>query len=593
MVHSIPVFRSYHHKSLGAKTISNPYECLKIRLFLFHKTLEKKYLVCYNNGDSGDVFEEENFMAYFLKKARLKGRTYISICESFYSHEKKGTAHRIYKSLGSVETHMANGIADPITHFQAEVDKLNAVKKQEGVRKISDISPILYLGYFPLKSILEKLKIKKYVDYFKLTNKFNFDLYELLSSLVFARSVNPCSKHRTFHEVLPNLYHPYQYSYDQLLDGLAFLGANYEKLVELFTAQVGDGYGVDTSKSYFDCTNFFFEIDRDDDFRRKGPSKEYKKDPIVGLGLLLDRHQIPIGMKMYPGNESEKPVLRDVIDDLKKQRNVTGKTIHVADKGLNCAQNIAFSKKNGDGYLFSKSVKGLCEKEKVWVLLEEDFKEVKDKAGKVLYYYKSCIDKFPYNVEHNGKKVTVNLTEKRLLTYNPNLAAKKRYEINRMVEKAKSLTLSQAKKDEYGETGKYVNFTDKNGMDDQDIYDTYHNLWRIEECFKIMKSDLDARPAFLQKEDTIKGHFLICYLTVLLERVLQFKVLKNKYSTSEIFGFIKGFRVTKAENKYINTTTYSDFINDLSKILHLPIMNYFLSETQIKSIVNYKLPNTI
>ncbi len=107
---------------------------------------------------------------------------------------------------------------------------------------------------------------------------------------------------------------------------------------------------------------------------------------------------------MYPGNESEKPVLRDVINHFKKQNNITGKAIHVADKGLNCAQNIAFSKTNADGYLFSKSVRGLSEKEKVWVLLDHDFIEIKDKSDKVLYRYKSCIDKFPYTVEHDGKK---------------------------------------------------------------------------------------------------------------------------------------------------------------------------------------------
>lgn len=558
-------------------------------------------------------------MAYYLKKTKLKGRTYLSIDESFYNHDKKGTAHKCYKSLGSVETHMENGIENPIDYFQKEVDNLNKTKSEVGIRKISDTSPILYLGHFLLKNIMDKLKIKKFVDYFKLTNDFEYDLYELLSSLVYARSVNPCSKNRTFHEVLPNLYHPYNYSYDQLLDGLSFLGSNYEKFIELFTAQVEDIYGVDTSKTYFDCTNFYFEIDREDDFRKKGPSKENQKSPIVGLGLLLDTHQIPIGMKMYPGNESEKPVLRDVINHLKKQNNITGKTIHVADKGLNCAQNIAFSKANGDGYLFSKSVKGLSETEKVWVLLDQDFNEMKDKNGNVLYRYKSCIDKFPYTVEHDEKKVTVNLTEKRLLTYNSTLAAKKRYEINRMVEKAKSLTLSQAKKNDCGETGKYVNFTDNKGkkatvsinqeaidkdlmfagynllvtseieMSDQDIYNTYHNLWRIEESFKIMKSDLDARPVFLQKEETIKGHFLICYVAVLLERILQFKILDNKYSTPEIFDFIRSFKATKAESKYINTTTYSNFINEMSKKFTLPLTNYFLTETQIKSMFNHKL----
>lgn len=558
-------------------------------------------------------------MSYYLKKTKLKGRTYLSIDESFYSHEKKGTAHRAYKSLGSVETLVNNGNSDPVAYFQKEVDKLNKTNNEKNIKTISDKSPITHLGYFPLKSILDKLSIKKYVDYFKLTNNFEYDLYELMSTLIYARSVNPCSKSRTFHEVLPNLYHSYNYSYDQLLDGVSFLGSNYEKFIEIFTAKVEEIYGVDTSKTYFDCTNFYFEIDREDDFRKKGPSKENQKSPIVGLGLLLDSNQIPIGMKMYPGNESEKPIIRDVINNLKKQNNITGKTIHVADKGLNCAENIAFSKKNGDGYLFSKSVKGLSEKEKTWVLLEQGFKEVKDKDGVVLYRYKSCVDKFPYVVEHAGKKVTVNLTEKRLLTYNPTLAAKKRYEINRMVEKAKALTLSQAKKNDCGETGKYVKITDIKGekaivsinqdaidkdlifagynllvtseieMTDQDIYSTYHNLWRIEESFKIMKSDLDARPVFLQKEDAIKGHFLICYLTVLLQRILQFKVLKNQCSTTEIFDFIRKFKATKSETKYINTTTYSDFINELSMLFKLPLTNYFLTETQIKSIFNYKL----
>ena len=104
-----------------------------------------------------------------------------------------------------------------------------------------------------------------------------------------------------------------------------------------------------------------------------------------------------------------------------------------------------------------------------------------------------------------------------------------------------------------------------------------------------MKSDLDARPVFLQQEDTIKGHFLICYLTVLLERIFQFKILENKYSTTDIFKFIKDFTVTKGENKYINTTTASPFITDLEERFSLPLTNYFLSETQIKSFFNCKL----
>jgi transposase len=559
------------------------------------------------------------YMAYFLKQSTLKGRTYLAIVESFYSRNKKGTAHKTFKSLGSVETHKANGMEDPVAAFQKEVDTLNQTQRSEAVRMISNKSPLLHLGYFPLKSIMEKLKIKKHVDYFKLTHDFGYDLYELLSSLVYARCVNPCSKRRTFHDVLPSLFEASSYSYDQLLDGLCFIGTNYLKFVEIFTANVKAAYGIDTSKTYFDCTNFYFEIDREDDFRKKGPSKENRKDPIVGLGLLLDANQIPVGMDLYPGNESERPVLRDVIGDLKKRGNIVGRTIHVADKGLNCAKNIASAKKTGDGYLFSKSVKTLPAREKEWVLLKNDYIIARDRNGIELYRYKSCTDKFPYTVEHEGKSVTVMVTEKRLVTYNPDLAAKKRYEINRMAEKAKGLSLSRAKRDEYGESGKYVIFSDGKGgkasvginrqaidsdlslagynlivtsetqMNDGDIYSTYHNLWRIEESFRIMKSDLDARPVFVQRENAIKGHFLICYITVLLERLFQFMVLSNVYSSSEVFNFFKCFKVVKVDNKYINTTTDSEFISAFADISGLPLRNYYLSDSHIRSILCCKL----
>jgi len=252
-------------------------------------------------------------------------------------------------------------------------------------------------------------------------------------------------------------------------------------------------------------------------------------------------------------------------------------------------------------------------------LLNDSYKKVVGADGKALYYYKSCVDDFPYAIEHEGRKTTVRLREKRLATYNPDLAAKKRYEINKMVEKAKALTLSQAKKSDFGEAGKYVSFIDDKGdkarvsmnqdainkdlelagynllvtselkMTDQDIYTTYHNLWRIEESFRIMKSDLDARPVFVQKESTIKGHFLICYITVLLERLFQFNVLESKYSASEIFEFFRDFKVTKADGKYINTTTDSTFIADLAKKLDLPLRNYHLSEPQIRKILSLKI----
>lgn len=562
-------------------------------------------------------------MAYFLKKATLKGRTYLSIVESFYSHDKKGTAHRTYKSLGSVETLKLSGIDDPISFYQVEVNRLNLERKNAmannkiNQRLISDISPERYLGYFPLANVMNTLDVQMHFDYMQSTRDFRFNVFDIFSSLVYARAVAPLSKHKTFHDVLPSLLNQVDFSYDQLLDAVEFVGSEYEKFVEIFTVATKENYGIDTKKTYFDCTNYYFEIDKESTLQKKGPSKENRKDPIVGMGLLLDSNMIPCGMKIYPGNESEKPILRSIISQLKNQNNITGRTIQIADKGLNCAQNIIEATSQCDGYIFSKSVKQLPQKEKVWVLLEDGYQDVYDEDGSLSYRYKSCVDVFDYSYFDPSKNTTIkkSLKEKRVVTFNPKLQKKKLMEIDKMIEKAKKMRAAQAKRDEYGESSRYVIFTDEDGnkaevhlneeqiekdkqlagynllvtseytMDDKEIYGAYHNLWRIEESFRIMKSELDARPVYLQKENSIIGHFLICYVTILLLRIFQFKVLKNKYSSSQICEFIRDFKVLQInDNKYINMTRKTQFITELAAILNQPITNYYLTKKQINSL---------
>ena len=569
-------------------------------------------------------------MSYFLKKTNNKKGTYLQIYESFYDPERKGGAHRSYKPLGYVHQLQAEGIDDPIAFYKDEVQKLNQElnkkKQDEKARKISEESPEKLLGYFPLKNLCDSLRCKNYIDLMQTATGFRFNVFDMMSALVYARVVHPCSKLKTYIEVIPKLFEKYEFSLDQLYSGLGYIGSEYEKIIEIFNHQVALKYPFDTSHSYFDCTNFYFEIDREDDFRLKGPSKENKKEPIVGMGLLLDANQIPIGMKMYPGNESEKPVIRDIIDDLKQRNRISGKTIQVADKGLNCFENILHALKAGDGYIFSKSVKMLPEAEKIWVLLENDYVDVKNKKGEVLYRIKDCVDDFNYNyTDKDGHRKTLKLTEKRVVTFNPKLAEKQTLEINRQVEKAKKLRACEAKKSEYGDSSKYVTLipTDKKGekttgkvkveinekaienakklagynmivtseirMTASGIYAAYHNLWRIEESFRIMKSQLDARPVFMQKQETITGHFLICYLSVLLTRLFQIHVLKDGYGTEEIFDFIHDFRVAKiSDRKYINLTRSSSFIKDLTVRTGLPLTSYFLGNEDINKMLSHR-----
>ncbi len=570
-------------------------------------------------------------MAYFLKKSKIKKGIYLQIYESYYDPIRNQTVHKAYKPLGYLKALMESGIKDPIAYFQEEVNKLNQerkeVKRRAKEKLIGDVTPEKRIGYSLIKNINDALNIKPLMTLLQSQYNFDFSTYDLLAALVYARVVDPCSKYKTFHQVLPTFIEQYNFSESQMYSGLGFLGNEYQKIIEIYNHDIRKHYSLDTNKVYFDCTNFYFEIDKEDDFRKKGPSKENRKEPIIGLGLLLDNNQIPIGMKMFAGNQSEKPIIKEILNDLKQRNSITGRTIQVADKGLNTADNIVAALSNKDGYLFSKSVKTLSEVEKTWILLDKDYKEVCDKNGEVKYKIKSCIDEFPYTVKTDaGKNISIKIKEKRVVTLNMSLRKKQLLEIYKQVEKAKTLKASLAKRSEYGDCSKYVIFSSTNSkgeitddkvvvtinqdaidkqiklagynllvtseikMSDEDIYNTYHNLWRIEESFRLMKSYLDARPVFLQLEERIKGHFLICYISVLLIRILQFKILNNKHSTEELMDFFSQLRVVKcSNNNYINIAKSSSLITELSRKFNLPFDSYYLTNTQLKKVLSNKL----
>ena len=278
-----------------------------------------------------------------------------------------------------------------------------------------------------------------------------------------------------------------------------------------------------------------------------------------------------------------------------------------------------------DGYIFSQSVLQLEEKEKNWVLLDNDYEEVKDNNGNLLYKIKACVDEFPIRVtDNNGKKVTINVRQKRVATFNAALAAKKRIEINKLVEKAKGLCCSKAKKEEYGESSKYVRFVDDDGknasvvinqdkidkdlkyagynlitsseinMSKHEIYRVYHNLWKIEDTFRILKSQLDARPVYLQKRESIYGHFLICYYAITLIRLLEEKIYKNTFSAYEIIDLIRGFKLYKGDDKNINLTKKTNNVTKLCELFGFNADYMYLSSSQTKKLFNkkYRIKNS-
>lgn len=542
-------------------------------------------------------------MVYFLKKTTpSKKGLYLQIYQSYYI-PGKGKRNKSYQVIGYVNELKEKGIDDPLSYAQKIVDKLNEdVAKRKDIQ-IGDTSASKNIGYFLVKAMIDALDVDKVMNIMTQNKHFQFKVSDFVRTMIYAQIANPGSKLKASEKVIPNLYGVNSFSYDQILDGIEYIGMDYTKYIELFNHQINKLWPRNTNINFFDCTNYYFEIDLENGDKQKGPSKENSHDPIIGQALLLDADQIPLGMMMYPGNESEKPYLRKMIEDTKERYDINGKTIQVADKGLNCARNIyAAVKEANDGYIFSKSVHGkyLSDKEKNWVLLDDNeenrWTNVLGDDGKIIYRYKECIDTFEYHCylsDSDEKETYFKVKEKRVVTYNPSLARKQRQQINKEIEKAKSmLTIKEANKDDFGDAAKYVKFEakDKNGkkvkikpelmmdkinedlslagynllvtseteLEAKEIYNTYHGLWRIEESFRIMKSYLEARPVFLQKEESIYGHFLICYLSLVILRLLELKIFNDELPVNQIVEFIRNYSVTdSSEGTYINNATKS------------------------------------
>lgn len=579
------------------------------------------------------IHTRRSFMHYILKKSRPspKKGLYLQIYINDYI-SGKGKVQRCHKSLGYFDDLVSPSCPDPIAFYSEEVKRLNLEHQANIVKQIGDVVPTKNIGYFLLKIMFDKLKLDRDIKFANSNKNFQFDLADFIKSMVYAQVIDPGSKYKAFEKVLPALFGINAFSYDQIRDGIKYIGEDYESFIEILNHRINEIWKRKIGTAFFDCTNYYFEIDQEIEDRKKGHSKENRRDPIISQALLLDEDQIPLAMSMFPGNDAEMPYLRNHIEDLKSRYNITNKIVQVADKGLNCARNIyAAVKEANDGYIFSKSVHGhkLSEIEKKWVLLENDSNvwfEVKDNDDKIIYKYKETIDDFSYKFkDENDKEIEFKVKEKRVVTYNPSLARKKKIEIMKEIEKAKSLSLKGAFKNEYGDSMKYVIFISSNDNGEKveifsslnqkkidedlslagynllvtseinksarDIYNAYHCLWRIEESFRIMKTYLEARPVFLQTKESIYGHFLVCYYALTILRLLEIKVFNDVLPVSSIINFIRDFNVTEyAPNLFINNMHAGYVKKAIKSSLGISqITNLYLSKKDIDSIINASL----
>ncbi len=500
-------------------------------------------------------------------------KTHIRVVEGYRPGPGMPTKQRTIKSFGYLEDQ-----EDPEA-FMAKVKEFHDNYRKENVPLQIEAygTAKMYCkenrrqnyGYKFLEAVYDLLEIDSFIEGYKKKHRFRgeYPLGDIFKFLVILRILRPDSKRATFQ--LKNGFYgmPTDFTLPDVYRALDHF-ANFEvELQRHLNERIKETIGRDLSYAFYDVTNYFFEIDfsdGEDDLRRKGVSKEHRTDPITAMGLFMDPNGLPVSMSIFPGNTSESLTLQPTMKDVKDSYGL-GRLVVVADKGLNSSKNIDTIVNNGDGFVFSQIIKGKKGKrynEKLfdksgWMSNEDDtyrYKlfteeyEGKNRDGnkeirkrKVLLYWSKAeaemarhkredkLDKAARSVKNNAYSIKKGVDEYTKET----IVDKKTGEIIKNTKKQRSVDLEKAKKDEMYD-GYFCLITSELDYDERKIRQVYRGLWKIEEAFRIMKTDLYARPVFVSKNEHIRGHFLICFVALLIIRIIQHRMGEKALSTERI-----------------------------------------------------------
>jgi len=569
----------------------------------------------------------------YLRRVSIKktGRIYLEIAQSYRDDDGK-IKTRIYEKIGYLDE-LEKKMSNPIAHYEEYARKA-------GKRKVCRIEIPLNeqidrnnahsknYGYIALSKIYHELELDKFFNNMRRHKKFEYNSEGIMRLLVYSRVLYPHSKKRTL-EMKEKYFECFDFSLDDIYDSLTHFGKCSEAAQRHLNDKVTEQYGRDASLIYYDVTNYYFETDWQDGERMNGYSKENRRSPILQMGMALDENGIPMGYKTFPGNTKDSDTYIPALKSIKKEFGVK-RAVVVADKGLNCGDNIVFSSALGDGYIFSQSIRGGSDELKAYVL---------DPAG----YSKPTTEGFikksrvcPVKVKitngttKSGRRAIKTVTleaQKQVIFYSPKYAERARKKREAALEKAvdliadptkysrathhgaagyilniafdkntgeiitpiKKLSLDYEKiKDEPKYDGYYAIVTSETAMSDERIIDTYRGLWQIEDTFKITKSVLSARPVYVYLKEHIDGHFLICYIALLLLRLIEFR-LSGQFSAARIVEALRETTCVRLDDNhylfhYANEVTdalNAELKTDFGKrVMSLSDIRKSLSETK-------------
>jgi|LGOV01.1.fsa_nt_gb transposase len=564
----------------------------------------------------------------FLKKTKNNktGRTYLSAVESYRDKDTNKSKNRTVKSFGYYDE-LIKLHDDPFEFCKQEIGKLKVELDIIDAPVRFQIQPNELLsvgtnnrknfGYAAFSSIYHTLEIDKFLVNRQRSTKIEANTNHIMKLLVNSRLLDPGSKKKAF-DSRDNFFEKTNYSLDDVYRSLSFFNEKGNELQLWINDRIKENYGRDTSLVYYDVTNYYFESNKEDDFRRKGVSKEHRPNPIVQMGLFMDTNGIPITYDLYAGNTNDCLTYRPTFARMKKEFDL-GKVIVVADKGMNTGDNINYTLSANDGFVFSQTARGANKELKNFIKNNEGFEWI----GKD-YKWKERLYPTEINVTMtSGKKKKKTIDVKQVVFYSEKYAKKARHERAKAIDKAKkimtspssynratthgaagyiknltfvketgeiadanALTLNEQKiKDQEALDGYYVLVTSEYEKSASEIIEIYRGLWKIEESFKVTKSDLESRPVFVSTDEHIKAHFLTCFIALVIARILEYK-LNGKYSITKIINSLKKCSCTNVDQNYYLFDYYDEVLQDIGVAINVDFSTKIRTLQQIKKNIS-------
>ena len=551
-----------------------------------------------------------------------------------YRKESGKTSSRIYRKLGKFN--------DLLAQFDGDKDKMMAWAKEEAAKdtaaynkqkeKVSvQFSPAARIpldeersfnaGYLFLQKLCSELRIDNICRNIRNRHRFTYDLHAILTDLIYARILSPSSKMSSY-SYCQSLLEPPRYSLQNVYRALSVMAQEADYIQEELYRDSNFIHDRNTKILYYDCTNYYFETEEESGDRKYGKSKEHRPNPIVTMGLFMDAYGLPLAFDIYPGNQNEQLTLRPLENKVIRDFDCS-EFIFCSDAGLGSVRNRFLNSFGNRSYVITHSLKKMKKEDREIALKPTQFRlPGSDKMIDLRTLDETDENVFDSVYYKEIPIVTGNMDETLIVTYSPKYKNYQRKIRARQIERAEKMI--ESGKNRRGKNpndpARFIKKTSVTGdgeiaekaiyeldpkrIMEEEMYDGFYavitNLeddpaevikinrrrWEIEENFRIMKSEFEARPVYVQRDDRIKAHFLTCYISLLVYRLLE-KKLDEKYTCSQILETLRGMQMTllSKESGYIPSYKRTKLTDKLHSIFGFRTDFEFISKSTMRSII--------